>query len=130
MVEELVGQVYFDLCFTPRTVFDGQVLATAVEAANGKLYAWVLMELYNKGPDAGESVQAVLLVDQDFSGGRMTNDVPDAGEYLAALEELGAISPYDVIPARTTAEVLFVFVIPPGARALGLSPNPICHYPQ
>ena len=130
MVAELIGQVYFDLCLTPEAVFDGQVLDAAVEEANGKFYAFVLMELYNKGPETENSASAVLLVDQDFNGGRMTDDVPDEDEYFALVEELGAITPYDPIPERTYAEVLFVFVIPPGALALGISPNPICYYPR
>ncbi len=130
MVEELIGQVYFDLCFTPSAMFDGQVRDAAVEEANGKYYAFVLMELYNKGPQTENSASAVLLVDQDFNGGRMTADVPDEDEYFALVEELGAITPFDAIPVRTYADVLFVFVIPPGAYALGLSPNPTCHYPR
>lgn len=130
LVESLIGTVYLELCFTPRTVFTGQVLDAGAARANGQLYAFVLMELSNRGPDAANSASAVLLIDQDFNGGRMTADVPDEDDYYALAEELGAITPFDVIDVRETALVLFVFVVPPGAQTLALSPNPFCYRPD
>lgn len=126
-VPGLVGQTHFELCFSRGTAtFSGTVLdATAVEHG-GVTYAYVLVELFNRGPRAAAAVLAVVLFDEQFRGDRMQH-IPDEADYLARAARAGALTAFDPVPLRQSVPVLFVFAVPPGAAVLALSPHPICY---
>ncbi len=126
-VPELIGQHAFELCFSKGTAtFSGTVLdATAVQYS-GVTYAYVLVELFNRGPHPAPSVLAVVLFDDRFRGDRMQH-IPDEPEYLARARSAGALTAFDAVPLRQSVRVLYVFTVPPGAQVLALSPHPICY---
>jgi len=127
-VAGLVDGIFLDLCFDMGTAtFAAAVLDASATRVGNTTYAYILVELFNLGPQAASSALAVFLTDEQGRGGRM-DEVPDEEDYLARVRSAGAITPFDIVPVGQTMRVLFVFSVPPGARALALAPSPICYF--
>ena len=126
-ISGLVGRLSLDLCFLRTTAtFFGRTLDASAAVFGGVTYAYVLVELSNYGPQSAAPLLAVVLFDDQFRGDRM-REVPDEADYRARQRQAAALSPWDTIGRGQTERVLFVFPVPPGARVLALSPNPICN---
>lgn len=125
-VARLAGEIFLDLCFQKgQATFAAEVIEATPVQFGGGTYAYVLVDLFNLGPQPATAALAVFLIDERERGGWM-EEVADEADYLARAQRAGALTPFDTIPLGQTVRVLFLFRVPPGARVLALSPNPVC----